>query len=282
MKYIILIITLFIFGFYGCSGDQTRSPEPQKKIVKKKVLKTKKLKEEVQDDTEVSLESDFSDTEETENNMDLEFNNEKEDDADVNEVPDEELDTKRRIKRIDFEPKSPNTLSDINIFANIIPGPSGDESVIYDFFKNGTQIVWNSTKKMLSKDQFKKGDFIAVKVMIIKDLEIIAERRTDLLQIGNSNPKFVNIPAFTMSGFKTYTYDLVAEDIDNDSITYELEGDIPEGMSIDNFTGRITFDFLEKPSKTTYTFNMIALDPDGGKDSREIKLRFKEERVKAN
>ena len=116
--------------------------------------------------------------------------------------------------------------------------------------------------------------------MIVKDDEVKEERKTSMTLVGNTPPKLTKLPLISFNGFKTYTYTVEAEDIDEDTITFGLDGDIPPGMSIDMYTGKITYNFSVKPENNKYTFNIIASDPDGGQDIREITLGFNEGLVK--
>jgi len=281
LKINLLIISFFVLALLGCSGERSSSKPKKndnKKVITKKAEK-RKVVTQVNNDDE-SLESDFND--DNENDVESALNNDFNDkDKDVNDVDkDEKFNTNGRIKKISFEPDVIKADSDVKVFARIIPGPSDKETILYDYIVNGKNIINGSKNKVLKKGNFKKGDTIAVNVMIVRNDEVQEELKTDLIVVANTNPKIVKLPSVSISGFKTYTYDVEAEDIDKDSISYELEGDIPPGMSINLYTGRITYNFTEKPESNKYVFKIIASDPDGGKDQREITLGFTENKKK--
>jgi hypothetical protein len=276
-----LIISFFVLALLGCNGERSSS-KPQKNNNKKVITKKaerKKVATHVSNDDE-SLESDFNNDNENdvENELDNDFNDKNKDANDLDK--DEKFNTNGRIKKISFEPDVIKADSDVKVFARIVPGPSNKETILYDYIVNGKNIINGTKSKVLKKGNFKKGDTIAVNVMIVKNDEVQEELKTDLIVVANTNPKIVKLPSINISGFKTYTYDVEVEDIDKDSITYELEGDIPPGMSINLYTGRITYNFTEKPESNKYVFKIIASDPDGGVDQKEITLGFKENKKK--
>jgi len=278
LKLKIALIISFIFGFIACSGggdslpDSNSSTNKAEKTKIKKVKKIKKIEEKNIEDE--SLDSDF-DEEKDEESLEEDFN---EDEEEKTEKIDVKAEFNGRIKRIDFEPKVIKADSDIKVFTQIVPGPLDSESVLYTFIINGEIITSGSKDRVLKRGKFKKGDLISVKVSIAKGDEIIEEQKTEMFKVANSNPKITKLPSLNVTGFKTYSYEVEAEDIDNDSITFELEGDIPPGMSIDQFTGKITYIFSSKPEKNAYIFKIIASDTDGGKDIKEITMGFKEEK----
>jgi len=252
LKLNIVLILALLFSLFACSGDETTSSDKQvgQKIVKKNVAKKTRQVDEVEDNREVSLDSDFE--EEKDKDADsLDINNEEE--VDETTQNDEEVfNTRGRIKKIEFEPKVIRADSDIIVSAYIVPGPLESETILYTFTKNGEVIVFEKPDKVLKKGLFVKGDLIAVNVMIVKGSDVKEERKTELNKVANSNPEITKLPSISVAGYKTYTYTVEAKDIDKDSITFELEGDIPPGMSIDLYTGKITYNFTQKPENDSY------------------------------
>jgi len=171
------------------------------------------------------------------------------------------------IQEMRIEPMAASANDDLRVLLKSFD-PDGD-SVNYTFQweKNGT-IVSEKTKDLLEKGQFKKGDSIAVVVTPDDGESTGIPRKAGPILITNSPPIIVSIPE-KMDG-DIYTYQVKANDPDNDPITFRLKT-APKGMEIDRETGLIRWR-IQKEDKGGQLIEIEASDTEGAKSIQRFTL----------
>lgn len=87
--------------------------------------------------------------------------------------------------------------------------------------------------------------------------------------VTGSAPKIVSSPPAQFEA-RVYNYQVQAEDIDNDKLTFALEA-APAGMNIDAATGLISWP-LTGVQPRSYEVKIVVRDPDGGEDRQQYEL----------
>lgn len=140
------------------------------------------------------------------------------------------------IESLMITPGAPRPGDDlvIEIKANI----SGDDASLifsYEWHHNG-QLLVGHYGDTLATEKFRKGDKIEV-VATVRDLYSLGETaRSASVILRNRRPQILSEPAGTRGN--TFTYAVLAEDPDGDTLHYSLEKS-PPGMLVDAVTGVI-------------------------------------------
>ena len=171
------------------------------------------------------------------------------------------------IQEVRIEPMMPSANDDLKVLFKGFD-PDGD-SVNYTFQweKNGT-IVSEKTKDILEKGQFKKGDSIAVMVTPNDGESTGIPKKAGPILITNSPPIIVSTP--DKADGNIYTYQVKANDADNDPITFRLKT-APKGMEIDKETGLIRWE-MHKEDQGAQLIEIEASDSQGAKSVQRFTL----------
>ncbi len=162
------------------------------------------------------------------------------------------------ITSITVDPASPRTGDDITVE---VEGEDPDGDYIrweYAWLVNEVEIR-GERQSRLSNAHYKKGDTVQLRVLATaKGHE--TEGLSGLIIVRNTPPEIASKPRDLRSidGFQVQ-----ATDIDEEPLSYRLEGE-PEGMSIDETTGIISYKGSESAKAGDYRVNVIVEDPDDG------------------
>jgi hypothetical protein len=170
------------------------------------------------------------------------------------------------VEEIHIEPKVAYSNSDLKAVVRS-SDPDGD-SVNYDYTweKNGVVL---SEKDILESNGLKRGESVTVTVTP-HDGEVSGKpKKSELLIITNSPPLIVSSPPANLKG-NTYTYQMKAEDPDNDPIIFTLKK-APNGMVINKETGLIQWEFAKK-DHGSQLIEIEASDPEGAKSFQRYGL----------
>jgi len=124
-----------------------------------------------------------------------------------------------------------------------------------------------------STDGLKRGDVIQVEGFMEEASEglLIASSREVVLQ--NSPPTILSLPPESLIAPGRYLYRVKAVDPDGDSLTFRLEGEVPEGMTIDPSTGVIRWNFT-KPPEEPLKVDIRVSDGHGGEAQQTYEIVF--------
>jgi hypothetical protein len=148
-----------------------------------------------------------------------------------------------------------------------------DFKVIYKFWKN-MQLLSEQPEAVLQPGDYQKNDTLFVDVEIHDQDGFLEKMRSQPLLVSNSAPEITAIPFPEKIDFGTHLIQVQAEDPDNDSLTYSLEGsNIPAAVSIDSKNGEISYKLDAIPSED-WNFTVRVQDPDGAYATRDVHLAF--------
>jgi len=172
------------------------------------------------------------------------------------------------IQEVRIEPKIASASEDLKA---VVKGFDLDGDFIYYAYrweKNG-MVIPEEGKEVLERNQFKKGDTIAVTV-IPDDREVMgAPKKSDVVTISNSPSIIISSPPVSIEG-TTYLYQVKANDPDNDPVTFVLKSG-PKGMEIDKNTGLIRWE-IRNEDKGAHQIEIEASDNEGAKSSQRYLL----------
>jgi hypothetical protein len=138
----------------------------------------------------------------------------------------------------------------------------------YQWEKNG--VVLNEERgEFLERGQFKKGDSMAV-IVTPDDRETLGTpKKSGPLIISNSPPLIVSSPPTSVEKL-TYSYQVRANDPDNDPITFTIKSG-PKGMEMDKNTGLIRWE-IRREDKGSHSVEIEVYDNEGARSIQRYTL----------
>lgn len=172
------------------------------------------------------------------------------------------------LKEVRIEPRIASAGEDLRV---VIKGVDPDGDFIYYNYrweKNGV-VLAEEGKEILERNRFKKGDSITVTVTP-DDREITGvSKKSDVVVISNSPPIIISSPPTSVEK-STYSYQVKADDPDNDPVTFVLKSG-PKGMEIDKNTGLIRWE-IRKEDKGAHQIEIEVSDNEGAKSTQRYLL----------
>ncbi|MCX8027562.1 MAG: putative Ig domain-containing protein [Thermodesulfovibrionales bacterium] len=178
------------------------------------------------------------------------------------------------IKSVKLLPTNPTIKDPIKANIEFIkPENSSDIKVKYEWYKNNTHIIEGVVNDTLPAGLVQKGNFVNVRVYAIKNGQTVQVINSDMIMIVNSPPSLtMSVINNKVKKNEPIMIQLKAEDPEGDKITFALD-DAPNGMSIDQSTGMITY-FVDKPVQGSVRFRASATDSEGAKVSGTFEISF--------
>ncbi|UCD71555.1 MAG: cadherin repeat domain-containing protein [Syntrophobacterales bacterium] len=151
--------------------------------------------------------------------------------------------------------------------------PDGDTIAFsYQWVKNGNVLI-REISETLRDPTLRKGDKIILRVSPY-DMESTGEEMVSQeIVILNSAPNITSSPKAQKMKSTLYRYQVVAEDPDDDPITFSLSPSSPQGMTIDPETGLIQWR-IGRNDEGTHTIEIIATDGDEGRCTQKYTLNI--------
>ncbi len=147
--------------------------------------------------------------------------------------------------------------------------PDGDSiHYLYRWEKNGS-VLSEGDAGTLEGTPLNKGDSVTVTVTPSDGEASGKPKKSGTVIVANSPPAIVTSAPAHFSG-NIYTYQVKAEDPDNDPIIFALRTS-PKGMTINKETGFIQWHVL-KPDRGDHLIEIEAIDPDGAKSLQRYTL----------
>ncbi len=162
------------------------------------------------------------------------------------------------ITSIQVQPGAPTTMDDLEVEVEAEDPDGGHVRFEYSWFVND-QPIRGQRGRVLSHTWYSKGDMVKVRVLA-KDRQDETEGNGPLVIVRNTPPEIVNKPGSLRA---IDGYQVQAQDIDGDKLSWRLEGQ-PEGMSIGASTGVLAYQGSPDARAGTYQVNVIVEDPDQG------------------
>ncbi|MGA1863734.1 MAG: putative Ig domain-containing protein [bacterium] len=143
----------------------------------------------------------------------------------------------------------------------------------FQWLKNGSEI-YGEESEHLDHSNFIKGDRIQVRVTPFDGYGHGTPMISSVMPVNNSPPNIVSNPPSTFAEEGTFVYRVIAEDVDNDTLTFSLSSNNPPGATIDPKTGlllwKIPNDLEPGPSR----MEVIVCDQDGSEASQWFTLNI--------
>jgi hypothetical protein len=158
--------------------------------------------------------------------------------------------------------------SDITVVPVAEDADGDDVSFSYQWLVNGESNPL-LTEATLPGSSFTKGDTVQV-LIVPYDFFVDGPTYKSYTQlIPNAPPQITSQPPQGISSL-VYSYQVVASDPDDTAFSYRLD-EAPEGMTIDEKNGLVTWDLFEV-NPASYTIAIVVADPEGAEAAQEYKL----------
>lgn len=157
---------------------------------------------------------------------------------------------------------------DIRVTAQAVDPENDLINFSYTWFINGEKLD-DPTGNTLAGDRFERGDTVGLEV-IASDFSGAGEtfHGSDLL-IPNAFPHIRSSPPLAFKA-KVYSYQVVAEDVDGDTLVYNLASG-PQGMTIDPQSGLLSWQ-VDTSLTESQRIEIVVSDPLGDQDTQTFDL----------
>ena len=142
----------------------------------------------------------------------------------------------------------------------------------YEWIVNGETVVGPEGPSLPSR-YLRRGDEVQVAATAFDGTDWGHPNTSIQVVIQNSPPMIVSKPPAQLEEGATYRYEIKAEDVDGDTLSYSLQGKAPEGMVIDSKTGVVEWQVVIPAEPVTYEYEVVVVDPEGGKSVQKITLK---------
>ncbi len=172
------------------------------------------------------------------------------------------------IQEIRIEPKVAYATDRLKASATGFDRDGDDISYSYQWAKNGL-ILSEEREEHLERGKFKKGDSITVTITPNDGETQGSPKKSEPKTIEDSPPLIISSPPIKTVG-NIYTYQVKANDPDNDPITFSLKT-APREMEIDKETGLIRWE-VHRGDQGTQSIQIEASDSEGAKSVQTYTL----------
>jgi hypothetical protein len=181
------------------------------------------------------------------------------------------------VHSISFEPRPAGTNDDLKA---VVKGSDRDGDKV-DFFYEwsvNVSVLGDQDGPILPSTYYQRNDKVEVAVTPTDGTD---EGKTvsGYLHIANTPPEIVSMPPETIITQGSYTYAVQAQDADGDPIRFSLEGNAPDGMTINARTGLVKWRLKLPDEEITYVFEVLAEDSEGDIYGQTVTLRLVPQQV---
>jgi hypothetical protein len=142
----------------------------------------------------------------------------------------------------------------------------------YEWIVNGETVVGPEGPSLPNR-YLRRGDEVQVAATAFDGTDWGHPNTSIEVIIQNSPPMIVSKPPAQLEEGATYRYEIKAEDVDGDTLSYSMQGKPPEGMVIDSKTGVVEWQVVIPAEPVTYEYEVVVVDPEGGKSVQKITLK---------
>jgi hypothetical protein len=176
------------------------------------------------------------------------------------------------VEWVAIGPAPPSSTAELKAVAS---GKDLDNDAItytYEWIVNGETVVGPEGPTMANR-YFRRGDEVQVAAIPFDGTDWGQPNTSIKVIIQNSPPLIVSKPPAQLEEGTRYRYEIKAEDVDGDTLSYSLQGKPPEGMVIDSKTGVLKWQVVIPAEPVTYEYKVVVVDPEGGKSIQKITLK---------
>jgi len=225
--------------------------------------------EEIADETESALKSDFFSKGDTVEVEVTPYHNEV-GGKPVKSKPVVIVNTPPAMRSFTIDPSPAYSKDDLTAALDVLDADDDYIRIAYQWKKNN-QALPGETDTTLAKTVFTRGDTIGCEVRISDDESEEVVFHSSEITILNSAPLITSqLSGKNMEGY-VFEYAVTATDPDGDPLEFSLAS-APEGMTIDASTGLVRWEAREDQRKGNYEFQLIATDPEGAQAIQPITL----------
>jgi len=181
------------------------------------------------------------------------------------------------VQSVSFDPAVAGTGDDLKAVVNGSDRDGDRVDFFYEWSVNGDPIG-NQDAPVLPSTYYQRDDEVEVAVTPTDGTDFGKTVRGHI-KIANTPPEIVSMPPETIMTQGLYTYGVQAKDADGDPIRFSLEGDTPEGMTIDRRTGLVKWQVVLPDEEITHEFEVLAEDSEGETYSQTVTLRLVPQQV---
>jgi hypothetical protein len=230
--------------------------------------------EEIADETESALKSDFFSKRDTIAVEVTPYHNEV-GGTPVQSEPVVIANTPPAMRSFTIDPSPAYSKDDLTAALDVFDADDDYIRIAYQW-KKENQALSGETDATLAKTVFTRGDTISCEVRISDDESEEVVFHSSKIAILNSAPLITSqLSGKNMEGY-LFEYAVTAEDPDGDPLEFSLASE-PEGMTIDSSTGMVQWEAREDQRKGNYEFQLIATDPEGAQAIQPITLTISSE-----
>ena len=176
------------------------------------------------------------------------------------------------VEWVAIGPAPPSSTAELKAVAS---GRDLDNDAItytYEWIVNGETVVGPEGPTM-ANSYFRRGDEVQVTAIPFDGTDWGQPNTSAKVTIQNSPPMIVSRPPAQLEEGTAYRYEIKAEDVDGDPLSYSLRGKPPKGMVIDSKTGVVEWQVVIPAEPVTYEYEVVVEDPEGGKSVQKITLK---------
>jgi len=179
-----------------------------------------------------------------------------------------------RIISVDLDPINPTKDKKMTVKTEISNPQGLDYTLKYVFWVNAEK-VGELEKNTFQLTSYKKNDYIFADVILMVSNKKVHQKRSGMTKIVNSPPEIKDIVFPKIEGPGTYEIKVKAEDVDQDTLVYSLEGKkIPPEISLDSATGIITL-VTDNLEESEMKFVVVVNDDDKTHSKKEVTIKYK-------
>ena len=176
------------------------------------------------------------------------------------------------VEWVAIGPAPPTSTAELKAVASGKDLDGDSMTFAYEWIVNGETVV-GPEGPSLSNRYFRRGDEVQVAARAFDGTDWGQPNTSIEVTIQNSPPMIVSKPPAQLEEGTTYRYEIKAEDMDGDTLSYSLQGKPPEGMVIDPQTGVVEWQVVIPAEPVTYEYEVVVVDPEGGKSVQKITLK---------
>jgi translation initiation factor IF-1 len=178
------------------------------------------------------------------------------------------------ITSVRLRPTNPTILDSVKAEVELISTlPQDRIQLKYQWFVNNTHLIEGVDTEMLPAGKVKRGNYVNVRVIELRDGETISQKVSDMVMVHNSAPSLsMRVLNNRIKKGDVIEIQLSSSDADGDRLTFSLD-EAPSGMTLDSATGKITY----RPNtegQGDIKFRASVTDSEGAKTSGNYEVSF--------
>ena len=173
-----------------------------------------------------------------------------------------------KVVELPFTPADFYQGVDITVTPRVVDPDDDPISFDFNWFIND-DVILGEKEQTLSGHRFRRGDRITLQVIAFDGKDYGEPFQSGAVVVPNASPDIVSTPPVNFKS-RVYQYQVRAEDLDGDSLTYVLET-APDGMVINKGTGEIVWP-IGADQSGEHKVKIVVFDETQGKAFQEYTI----------